>query len=163
MAPVHGVAAEAATGGIDSCALSGNARAALAELRYASARVAGHNYFCRLLAARGAIGTRTRAEMDSLDRRRRGATDVSGAAALRHHRDQCQRHFFRAGGGTHHGPDFSDAAQFSGLGSLPGRIEVVSTGLVGPAATSDGNKRQRAADRWIRIDRTRISAASESI
>jgi len=57
----------------------------------------------------------------------------------------------------------------SGIFSVPvaehtmGLILAMARNFPDSVRYQDGNKRQRAADRWIWIDRTRISAASESI
>jgi len=114
MAPVYGVAPKAGDGGGDSKAVAGDAGLAFAELRRATKGIAGHGYFCGLLAASGTIEGRQKIEVDPFDGDWRGAIDVPGAAGLRNPRDESKRNIFGAHGGAHDGLAAGACAEFSG-------------------------------------------------
>src|SRR5882672_8686989 len=134
MAPVYGVAAEAGDCGGDSKAVVGNAGLAFAELRRVAKGIAGHGYFCGLLAAGGTIEGRQKIEVDPFDGGRRGAIDVPGAARFRNPSDESERNIFGAHGGAHDGLAAGAGAELSGLGAVPGSRALVATRIVGQAA-----------------------------
>src|SRR5580704_4492972 len=94
-------------------AMAAGACFASAELRRIAAGTAGYGYFCRLLAASGAINGCPKAQVDSFDGSGCGAINVPGAPGFRNRGHEPERHLFRSDGRAHHGVAAGAGAQFS--------------------------------------------------